>query len=186
MKDSDDREEKKKEKKTNRSPSISMGGESFWNLSYPILLQPESQVSLGQDADPQASWGVTASWRSNSQAGQGRSASRELGPWASRGMSTFWDPWTGGSLSRLRHDNLLRTRFLGRLRQVNLLDWSWASPRSPAHMEGPVILSTPTAVKVPVHDSGMLYIHTMEYNTSKQMNYLSYKYQHGWTTKTKC
>jgi len=29
MKDSDDREEKKKEKKTNRSPSISMGGESF-------------------------------------------------------------------------------------------------------------------------------------------------------------
>ena len=43
-------------------------------------------------------------------------------------------PGLGGSLSRLRHDNLSRTRSLGRSRQVDLLgplDWSWASPRSP-------------------------------------------------------
>ena len=39
-------------------------GESFWSLSYPVLLQPESQASLDQGADPQAGWGVTASWRS--------------------------------------------------------------------------------------------------------------------------
>ena len=29
-------------------------GESFWSLSYPVLLQPESQASLSQDAHPQA------------------------------------------------------------------------------------------------------------------------------------
>ena len=139
MKDSDDREEKKK---TNRSPSISMGGESFWNVSYSILLQPESQVPLGQDADTQASWGVTASWRSNSQAGQGRSASRELGPWASRGMSTFWDPWTGGSVSRLRHDNLLRTRSLVRLRPGQPPRLELGVPKVSAHMEGPLPCNT--------------------------------------------
>ena len=61
---------------------------------------------------------MTASWRSNPRAGQG--------------MTTSWDPWTGGSLNRLRSDNLSRTRSLGRSRQVDLLgplDWSWASPR---------------------------------------------------------
>ena len=36
-------------------------------------------------------------------------------------MSTSWDPWTGGSLSWLRCENLLETRFLGRSRQVDLL-----------------------------------------------------------------
>ena len=110
-------------------------GESFWDLSYPVLLQPESQASLVQDADPQAGWGVTASWRLNHWAGRGRLAFWELGPWAGRGMSISWDPWTGRSLSRLRHDNLLRTRFLGRSRQADLLgplDWSWSSPTSPA------------------------------------------------------
>ena len=84
LKDSDDREEKQKEK-TNRPlqfPWVDfLRDESFWSLSYPVLLQPESQVSLVQDADPQAGWGVTASWRLNPQAGQG--------------MSTFWDSWTG-------------------------------------------------------------------------------------------
>ena len=106
-------------------------GESFWSLSYPGPLQPESQASPGQGADPQAGWGVTASWRSNLQAGRGRLASQELGLWTGWGMSTSWDPWTGRSLSRLRHDNLPRTRFIGRSRQVNLLgppDWSWVSP----------------------------------------------------------
>ena len=29
-------------------------GESFCSLPYPVLLQPESQASLGQGADPQA------------------------------------------------------------------------------------------------------------------------------------
>ena len=29
--------------------------------SYPELLQPESQASPGQGADPQADWGMTAS-----------------------------------------------------------------------------------------------------------------------------
>ena len=67
-------------------------GESFWSLSYSVLLQPESQ---GQSADPQAGWGVTASWRSNPWAGRGRSASQELGPWAGRGRLTSWDPRTG-------------------------------------------------------------------------------------------
>ena len=107
-------------------------GKSFWNLSYSVLLQPESR---GQGADPQEGWGVTASWRSNPWAGRGMLASWELGPWASRGMSTSWDPWTGGSLSRLRPDNILRNRSLGRSRQVDFLgplDWSWASPSSPA------------------------------------------------------
>ena len=47
--------------------------------SYPELLQPESQASPGQGADPQAGRGVTAS--------------RELGPWAGRGVTTSWDPW---------------------------------------------------------------------------------------------
>ena len=81
-------------------------GESFWSLSYPVLLQPESQESPGQDADPQAGWSMT----------------------------TSWDPWAGRSLSRMMHHNFLRTRSLGRLRQVNFLgppDWSWASPRPP-------------------------------------------------------
>ena len=45
----------KKKKKTNRPLSISIfRGESFWSLSYPVLLQPESQASPGQGADPQA------------------------------------------------------------------------------------------------------------------------------------
>ena len=65
---SDDWEEKKKEKKTNR-PSVFIGDflrcESFWSLSYPVLLHPDIQESLGQGADPQAGWGVTVSWRSN-------------------------------------------------------------------------------------------------------------------------
>ena len=36
-------------------------GESVWSVSYPVLLQPESQASLGQGADAQAGLGVTAS-----------------------------------------------------------------------------------------------------------------------------
>jgi len=43
-------------------------------------------------------------------------------------------PGTRGSPSRLTHDNLSRTRSLGRSRRDDLLgppDWSWASPRSP-------------------------------------------------------
>ena len=110
-------------------------GESFWSLSHPVLLQPDSQTSLGQGADPQAGWGMTDSWRSNPRAGWGVMASRELGSWAGRGVTISWDPWTGGSPSRLRRDNLSRARSLGRSRQVDLLgppDWSWASPRSPA------------------------------------------------------
>ena len=110
-------------------------GESFWNVSYPVLLQPESLASLGQGADPQASWGMTASWRVNPWAGQGMSASQELDPWEGRGMLPSWGPWTGECPSRMRHDNLSRTRSLGRWRQDDLLgpsDWSWASPRSPA------------------------------------------------------
>ena len=86
---------------TNRLPSISMvdflRGESYWSLSYPVLLQPKSGASPGQGADPQAGWGVIASWRSNPQTGRGISASRELGPWAGQGMSTSWILWTGGS-----------------------------------------------------------------------------------------
>ena len=56
---------------TGHSPttnSIFMGGLPmwvFWSLSYPVLLQPESWEFLGQGADPQAGWGVTASWRLN-------------------------------------------------------------------------------------------------------------------------
>ena len=84
-------------------------GESFWSLSYPGPLQPESQVSPGQGAYPQAGWGLTASWRSNLQAGRGRLASQELvsgkveacqppgipglaDPWAGWGMTTFQGP----------------------------------------------------------------------------------------------
>ena len=55
-------------------------GESFWSLSYPILLKPESQASPGQGIDLQAGWDMTASWRWTIQAGWGRSASWELGP----------------------------------------------------------------------------------------------------------
>ena len=138
LKDSNDSEEKKKEKKKLIGlllfPLVDfLRDESFWSLLYPVLLQPESQVSLDQVAYPQAGWDVTASWRANPRAGQGRSASQELGSWAGWGMFTSWDPWNGGSLSRLRHDNILRTRSLGRLRQVNVLGppaWIWASPRS--------------------------------------------------------
>ena len=36
-------------------------------------------------------------------------------------MSTSWDSWTEGSLSRLRREDFLRTRFLGRSRKVDLL-----------------------------------------------------------------
>ena len=95
--------------------------ESFWTLFYSVLLQPESWASLGQGADPQAGWGMTTSWRSNTRAGKGMSTSQELGPSAGQGVSTSWDPWAGGSPSRLRCDNLLRTRSLGRLKHVNLL-----------------------------------------------------------------
>ena len=110
-------------------------GESFLSLSYPVLLQSESQAFPDEGGNPQASWGMTASWRSNPQAGQGRLASWESGPWAGQSMLTSWDPWIGGSLSRLSHDNLSRTISLGGSRQVNLLgplDCSWATPRSPA------------------------------------------------------
>ena len=96
-------------------------GETFWNLSYPVLLQPESQASPVQSAGPQAGWDMTVSWRSPPQAGWGMSASWKLGPWAGRDMSTSWNPWTGRSLSRLRHDNLPGTRSLGRFKQINLL-----------------------------------------------------------------
>ena len=77
-------------------------GGSFWDLSYPVLLQPKSQASLGQGADPQASWGVTVSWRSNPQAGDwgnhsvvsdslqphGLQPTRLLHPWDSPGKNT--------------------------------------------------------------------------------------------------
>ena len=118
-------------------------GESSWRLSYPVLLQPKSKASPGQGADSQASWDLTSSWRSNPWASQGRLASRELGPWAGQGVMTSWDSWTGRSPSRLRRDNLSRTRSLGKSRQVDLLgppDWSWASPRSPAWLALGVIL----------------------------------------------
>ena len=133
----------RKGKKTNRPPSILwvdfLSGESLWSLSYPVMLQPESWASPSQGADPQAGWNMTAPWRSNPWAGWSRSASQKLGPWAGRGMSTSLDPWTGGSLSRLRCDSFPRTRSLGRLKQVDLLgplDWSWATPSSP---EWPVL-----------------------------------------------
>ena len=67
-------------------------GEAFWSLSYPVLLQPENQLSLGQSADPQPSWGMTASWRSNPRAGQGMSTSGTPGlvdPQGRWGMTTF-------------------------------------------------------------------------------------------------
>ena len=115
----------KQRKKTNRLLLFLLldilRGESFWSLSYPVLLQPESWASLGQDADPQAGWGVIASWRLNPWAGC-MSASWELGPWAGRGVMTSWDPWTGGSPSRLRHDNLSRTRSLGTSRRLTSWD----------------------------------------------------------------
>ena len=122
-----------KMRKTNRPPSILwmdfLRGESFWSLSYQVLWQPDSQVSLCRGAEPQAGWGMTALWRPNHWAG--------------------WDSWLWriGSLGRLRHVDLL-----GSLdwhipnqveawqpsedqipRQVNLLgplDWSWGSQRS--------------------------------------------------------
>ena len=122
-KDSDDREGKKK-KRVGLLLFLRVDflrGESFWNVSYQVLLQPESQASPGQGADPQTGWDMTASWRSNPQAGRGMSASQKLGPWAGRDMSTSWNPWIGRSLSRLRCDNLPGTRSLGRLRQINLL-----------------------------------------------------------------
>ena len=69
--------------------------ESFWNLSYPVLLQPESRASPGQGANPQAGWGMSTSWRSNPRARQGMSASQELGPWAGWDRLTSWDPQAG-------------------------------------------------------------------------------------------
>ena len=65
---------------------VFLKGESFWSISYPVLLQPESRESPGQGADPQAG----------------------------RGMSTFWNPCPGRSLSKLKCDNLQRTRTQGR------------------------------------------------------------------------
>ena len=53
------------------------------------------------------------------------SASQELGPWEGRGMLPSWDPWTGGSPSRLRHDNLLRTRGLNYDIIVDFRGFKW-------------------------------------------------------------
>ena len=78
------KEKRKKKKKAsfNFHGWTSLGESLFEALSYPVLLQPESQASPGQGSDPQAGWGVTASWRSNLW---------ELGPWAGWGMLTSWD-----------------------------------------------------------------------------------------------
>ena len=80
------KKKKEKQKTPNRPPSILwvdfLMGESFWSLSYPILLKPESQASPGQGIDLQAGWDMTASWRWTIQAGWGRSASWELCAWA--------------------------------------------------------------------------------------------------------
>ena len=57
LKDSHDREKKKKKKLIGllQFPWVDfLRGESFLDLFYPILLQPGSQASLGQGADPQA------------------------------------------------------------------------------------------------------------------------------------
>ena len=104
-------------------------GESFWSLSYPVLLQPESQVSPGQGGDPQAGWGMTTSWRSNPRASWGISASQELGPWqveawACRPRATpeLVEP------SKLRHGNLPGTRCkAGRGRSTSWDPWSGGS-----------------------------------------------------------
>ena len=67
-------------------------GVSFWSLSYPVLLQPESQTYPGQGADPPAGWGMTVFLRWNL--------------WSGRGRSTSWGPLTGVEYPQgLQHDH---------------------------------------------------------------------------------
>ena len=100
-------------------------GESVWSLSYPVLLQSESQESPGQSEDPedpQTGWSVTASWRQNPQAGRGGHLPEN---WVPGQVKACRLSGTSRPLSRLRCDNLSRTRSLGRLRHVELLG-PWA------------------------------------------------------------
>ena len=95
-------------------------GESFWSLSYPVLLQPESQASLGQGADPQGGWAVRASWRLNLDRSRQVGLLR-IGSLGKLRHVNLWVSWTGRSPSRLRCGNLLRIRSSGRLRHFGLL-----------------------------------------------------------------
>ena len=94
---------------------------------------------------PQPAWGsaeTTSLWKRPSTAGAQLSeapaveAERKENPAQGKahraGTGTAESP--RGSPSRLRRDNLSRTRSLGRSRRDDLLgppDWSWASPRFP-------------------------------------------------------
>ena len=111
-------------------------GESFWILSYPVLLQPESNLRC-----PQVRVQIPRQAEAWQPAGDRIPKQVEVWwppknwvPGQVKVWMTSWDPWTGRSPSRLRCDNLSMTRSLDRSRQVDLLgprDWSWASPRSP-------------------------------------------------------
>jgi len=142
MKHSHDREEKKRERKEKKNligllqfPWVDfLKGWAFLRLVLPSTVATWEPGISGSECRYPGKLRRDSLLEIKSQAGWGRSASWELSPWAGRGVMTSWDPWTGGSPSRLRHDNFLRTRSLGRSRQVDLLgplDWSWASPRSP-------------------------------------------------------
>ena len=108
-------------------------GESFWSLFYAVLLQPESQASLGQVQIPRQA----EAWQPPEDQIPGRSKQVSLSRIGSLGRSRHVDlqePLDWWVPERLKHDNLLRTKSLGKSRQVDLLgppDWSWASPISP-------------------------------------------------------
>ena len=110
-------------------------GESFWSLSYSVLLQPESRVSPGQGADPlQAeSWQspgdqipgqIEAGWPPENWVPWHWSRHVDLlGPlnwWISKQVEAWQPP----------KDQIPRQVEVGQPRGTP--SWGWASPRSPA------------------------------------------------------
>ena len=140
-------------------------GVSFWSLSYPVLLQPESQTYPGQGADPPAGWGMTVFLRWNL--------------WSGRGRSTSWGPLTGveypqglqhdhywvgfSSVQSLSHVQLFATPWIA-VHQASLSitnSWSWlklvfiklAMPSSHIILCCPLLLLSPIPPSIRVFSS---------------------------------
>ena len=130
----------KKKKKREREKQIGflqfpwvdfIKGESFWSLSYPILLQPESQESPGHSADPRQAeaWQPPGDWIPRQVEAGGPPDN-----WVPGQVEACQPPGTpelADSLRRLKRDKLSRTRSLGRSTFWDT-ELDLESPRSPA------------------------------------------------------
>ena len=70
-------------------------GESFWSLSYPVLLQPESQVSRFRVHIPRQAeaWQPQGDWiPRQAEAGRPPGTPGLVDPWTGWGMTTFRGP----------------------------------------------------------------------------------------------